>query len=383
MKRFQFLLSLMLTLTVAVAGWGQSPKVLKVAILAPLSGAVPDAGVESRDGAMLAIDEWNATGGVLGMKIMPIVKDGGCAREVAIAAANEVINSDKVHYIIGEVCSRASLAIAEIATAMKVIQISPSSTELLVTVDDSGVTRPYTFRACFIDPFQAKVGASFAVKNLKVMKAFIMTDPNDGYVRGMAAAFEAAFTQLGGTIVGRANYDSGTIDFSAILSKVKTARPDIVYLPDYYQIVNYATRQARQMGIKTPFMGGDGWDSADLDRKACDGSYFTNHFWPADSRPEVQQFLKVYGTQYKDASGNPIVPHASAALAYDAANVLLQAIKNAGLDDTDKVKAALERITFKAVTGTITFDAQHNAVKGAAILRVTGGNIVFDSFISP
>jgi len=383
MKRFLSFVAIVLAVAFVFVGCQQAPKALKVAILAPLSGPVPTFGVSTRDGALLALDEWNAKGGVLNLKITPIVEDSQCTPDPAVNAANKVINQDKVHYIVGEVCSKASIPMSEIANAAKVIQISPTSTNTAVTVDKNGATKPYIFRACFIDPFQGKVGATFATNNLKAKKAFIMSDQSNDYVKGLAEAFEATFTQLGGKIVGKENYTSTDTDFSAILSKVKSAKPDIVYMPDYYNVINLATKQAKEKGITAPFMGGDGWDSSDLDVKAADGGYYTNHYDPADPRPEVQNFLKAYGDKYKDASGKPIVPDALAALAYDATNLLLQGIQNAGADNTDKVKAALEGISFNAVSGKITFDAQHNPIKGAVIIHVKGGKKVFDSFVAP
>lgn len=265
MKRFLSLTAIVLVLMIAVIGCQQAPKELKVAVLAPLSGPVPTFGVSTRDGALLAIDEWNAKGGVLNMKITTIVEDSQCTPDPAVNAANKVINQDKVHYIIGEVCSKASIPISEIANAAKVIQISPTSTNTTVTLDKNGGTKAYIFRACFIDPFQGQVGATFAFNNLKAKKAFVMSDQSNDYVKGLAEAFEASFTKLGGTIVGKENYTGTDTDFSAILAKVKNAKPDLVYLPDYYNVVNLATKQAKEKGIVAPFMGGDGWDSADLD----------------------------------------------------------------------------------------------------------------------
>jgi branched-chain amino acid transport system substrate-binding protein len=350
---------------------------LKVAILAPLSGPVPTFGVSTRDGALLAIEEWNAKNGVLKMKIEPIVEDSQCTPDPAVNAANKVIDQDKVKYIVGEVCSSASIPISLIANAKKVIQISPTSTNTAVTVNADGSVKPYIFRACFIDPFQGLVGANFAIgKGFKT--AFIMLDQANDYVKGLAEAFETAFTAQGGTVVGKENYTSKDTDFSAILAKVKAAKPDMVYLPDYYNIVNLATKQAKEKGITAPFIGGDGWDSADLDLAAADGGFYTNHYSPTDPRPEVQNFLKAYGAKYNGA-----VPDALAALAYDATNLLLQAIKEAGANDTEKVRVAMEKINFNGVSGNITFDASHNPVKSAPILAVKGGKIVVETVVNP
>jgi branched-chain amino acid transport system substrate-binding protein len=367
----------------ALTACGPKEDTIKVAILAPLSGPVPTFGVMTRDGALLAIEEWNAKGGVLGKKIVPVVEDSQCTPDPAVNAANKVIDQDKVHYIVGEVCSKASIPVSEIANSKKVVQISPTSTNPDVTVAKDGKVKDYIFRACFIDPFQGTVGAKFALGTLKAKTAFIMLDQANDYVKGLAEFFEKSFTAEGGKIVGKETYTSKDTDFSAILAKVAAAKPDIIYLPDYYNIVNLVTKQAKEKGIKAPFMGGDGWDSSDLDLKAAEGGYFTNHYSPQDTRPEVQNLVKAFGAKYKDDKGQPKVPDALAALAYDAANLLLQGIKEAGADDPTKVKDALAKISFNAVSGKITFDANHNPVKSATILAIKDGKVAFNSVVNP
>jgi branched-chain amino acid transport system substrate-binding protein len=356
---------------------------IKVAILAPLSGPVPTFGVMTRDGALLAIEEWNAKGGVLNKKLAAVVEDSQCTPDPAVNAANKVIDQDKVKYIIGEVCSKASIPVSEIANSKKVIQISPTSTNPDVTVGKDGKVKDYIFRACFIDPFQGTVGAKFALGTLKVQNAFILLDQANDYVKGLAEFFEKAYTAGGGKIVGKETYTAKDTDFSAILAKVAAAKPDVIYLPDYYNIVNLVSKQAKEKGIKAIFVGGDGWDSADLDKKAVDGGYFTNHYSPEDSRAEVQNFVKAFGAKFKDDKGQPKVPDALAALAYDAANLLLQGIKEAGADDTAKVKDAMAKLSFNAVSGKITFDANHNPVKSATILAVKDGKVLFNSVVNP
>jgi branched-chain amino acid transport system substrate-binding protein len=376
MKSYK-LLSVLVASVMLLAACGGGGGELKIAILAPLSGAVPTFGEMTRDGALLAIEEWNANGGVLGMTIVPIVEDSQCTPDPAVNAANKVINQDGVHYIIGEVCSKASIPISEIANAAKVIQISPTSTNPNVTVDNNGVTKNYIYRACFIDPFQGQVGAKFAYENLGARKAFVMIDQANDYVKGLAEFFKNSFTALGGEIVGEASYTANDTDFSAILAQISDAGPDIVYLPDYYNIVNLATQQAKDRGMNIPFMGGDGWDSSDLNLVAAAGGYFTNHYSPDDPRPEVQNFRANFEAKYGKT------PDALAALAYDATNLLLQAIKNAGADDTDKVVTALNEIEFSAVSGIITFDEQHNPIKSATILKVTEEGVKFEAVVNP
>ena len=379
MKRLLPLLIIMGMVLVVAAGAAD----LKMAILAPLSGPVPTFGVSTRDGALLAIDEWNAKGGVLGMKIVPIVEDSQCTPDPAVNAANKVITQDGVHYIIGEVCSKASIPIAEIANAAKVIMMSPTSTNVAVTIDAKGKAKLYIFRACYTDPFQGKVGATFAYKTLGARKAFLMVDQANDYVKGLSEAFETNFKAFGGKIVGKESYTGTDTDFSAILAKVKDTKPDIVYLPDYYNVVNLATKQAKEKGLTVPFMGGDGWDSSDLDKIASAGGYYTNHYFPGDQRPEVVKFLKAYGANYQDDTGVAVVPDALAALAYDATNLVLQAIKNAGADNTDKVRVALEKISFSGVTGKIVYDAQHNPVKATVMLKVEGDEITYKALVQP
>ena len=377
-------MSLLVVLALAISfGCAKEPEQVKIGVLAPLSGPVPTFGVMTRDGALLAIEEWNAKGGVLGKKIAAVVEDSQCTPDPAVNAANKLIDQNKVKYLVGEVCSKASIPVSEIANSKKVIQISPTSTNPDVTVTKDGKVKDYIFRACFIDPFQGTVGAKFAVDVLKAKSAFIILDQANDYVKGLAEFFEKAFIAAGGKVVGKETYTSKDTDFSTILAKVAAAKPDIIYLPDYYNIVNLASKQAKEKGIKAPFLGGDGWDSSDLDRKAVDGGYFTNHYSPEDNRPEVQNFVKAFGAKYKDDKGQPKVPDALAALAYDATNILIQAIKDAGADDTAKVKDAMAKISFNAVSGKITFDPNHNPVKSATILAVKDGKVAFHSVVNP
>ncbi len=378
MKSFKLLSILVIGIMLLTAcGGGGTKGELKVAILAPLSGPVPTFGEMTRDGALLAIEEWNAKGGVLGMKIVPIVEDSQCTPDPAVNAANKVINQDGVHYIIGEVCSKASIPISEIANAAKVVQISPTSTNPSVTVDQNGVTKKYIYRACFIDPFQGFVGAKFAYENLGARKAFVMLDQANDYVKGLAENFKTSFTQLGGQIVGEASYTANDTDFSAILAQIDEADPDIVYLPDYYNIVNLVMSQAKDKGITVPFIGGDGWDSADLDLTAAAGGYFTNHYSPDSQAPLAVAFRSAFEAKYGKT------PDALAALAYDATNLLFAAIEKAGVDDTEKVVEALNGISVDAVSGTISFDKQHNPIKSATILKVTTEGVKFETLVNP
>ncbi|HEC33974.1 MAG TPA: ABC transporter substrate-binding protein [Chloroflexi bacterium] len=350
---------------------------LKIAILAPLSGDVATYGQSTRDGALLAIEEWNERGGVLGRQIETVVEDSQCAAEPAVSAANKVIDQDGVNFIIGEVCSSASIPVSEVVMAKGVLQISPTSTNPQVTVDENGNTKSLVFRACFIDPFQGTVAATFALEELGAQTAAVLLDQGNDYVRGLAEYFRDAFEAGGGQVVVWETYTGEDVDFSAILTKVKDANPDILYLPDYYSTVNLQAAQAREMGITATFLGGDGWDSADLDRTVLAGGYHTNHYSPDDPRPIVAEWVEKYQAKYGS------VPDALATLAYDAANMLLQGIERAGTDDPAAVAAALEEMEFDVVSGQSHFDEQHNPVKSAAILQITEEGSRFITIISP
>lgn len=383
-KKLSTVLALLIvaSMVLTACGGAGGGGTIKVGLLSPLSGAVPTFGLSTQEGVQMAVKEWNAKGGILGKQIELIVADSQCSADPAVNAANKLIDQDGVKFIIGEVCSSASIPVAEIVNEKKIVQISPTSTNPSVTVDGNGNTRPFTFRACFIDPFQGLVMAKFAMgKGYKT--AFIMYDQGNDYVRGLAEAFEKSFTEMGGQIVGKETYVKEDTDFSAILTKVAESNPDVFYIPDYYNIVNLVGAQAKDKGVTAVMMGGDGWDSADLDVKAADGGFYSNHYDPGDTRPIVVDWLKRYGAEFKDANGNPKVPDALATLAYDAANLLFAAIQAAGTEDTTKVAEALAGITWEGVSGKITFDAQHNPIKAAAVIGVAGGNKAFVESVAP
>jgi len=363
--------------TLALSACGGAGSTVKIAVLAPLSGDVATFGQSTRDGVMLAVDEWNAKGGVNGKQIEVVVEDSQCSAEAAVSAANKVIDQDGVKFIIGEVCSSASIPVSEVVTAKGAFQISPTSTNPNVTVAEDGTTKERVFRACFIDPFQGTVGAKYALENLGAKTAAVFLDQGNDYVRGLAEFFRAAFEDGGGQILVWETYTAEDSDFSAILTKVKDANPDVLYLPDYYSTVNPIAAQAREKGITAVMMGGDGWDSPDLDTAATDGGYFTNHYSPEDTRPEVQTFVKNYQAKYGS------VPDALAALAYDAAYILFQSMTNAKSTDPAEVAKAVASGSFPVVSGTITYDAQHNPVKAAAMLHVTGGKVSYVDTIAP
>lgn len=379
MRTRRFLaMALLLSVFVLSACQGGGGNTVKVAILAPLSGDVATFGESTRDGVLLAVEEWNEDGGILGKEIEVVVEDSQCSPEAAVSAANKVIDQDGVKFIIGEVCSSASIPVSEIVTDKEVLQISPTSTNPSVTVDESNNTKPTVFRACFIDPFQGSVAAKFAMDSLDAQTAAVFLDQGNDYVRGLAEVFINEFSAMGGEVVVEESYTAEDQDFSAILTKVKDANPDVLYMPDYYSTVNLIAAQAKERGIEAALMGGDGWDSSDLDLSVVEGGYYTNHFSPDDTRAIVQDFV----SKYDEAYGS--TPDALAALAYDAANILFQSMVEA--DSTTEpleVAAAMENGVFQVVSGDISYDEFHNPVKAAVVLKVENGNIIYTDTIAP
>ncbi len=375
--RIALVLAVLVSIIALSACGATGDDTLKVAILAPLSGDVRTFGESTRDGALLAIEEWNEAGGVLGKQIEVIIEDSQCNAEAAVSAANKVIDQDGVKFILGEVCSSASIPVSEIATAKNVLQMSPTSTNPSVTVNEDGTTKPTIFRACFIDPFQGAVAAAFARDNLDAQTAAVLLDQGNDYVRGLAEVFIAEFQAVGGQVVVQEAYTGDDQDFSAILTKVRDANPDVLYLPDYYSTVNLIASQAKERGIEAAMLGGDGWDSAELDRSVVEGGYYTNHFSPDDTRAVVQDFVSKYEARYGST------PDALAALAYDAANILFQSMVNADSTEVDQVASAIASGTFPVVSGEISYDSQHNPVKAAVVLKVEGGEIIYTDTVAP
>jgi basic membrane lipoprotein Med (substrate-binding protein (PBP1-ABC) superfamily)/ABC-type branched-subunit amino acid transport system substrate-binding protein len=346
---------------------------LKIALLAPITGPIPSYGAATRNGVEMALAEWNAKGGVLGRTVSMDIHDTQCDGTAATTEANNVVAAG-THYIIGELCSGATIPISEIAEAHHIVQISPLSTNPQVTVNGDGTVKQYVFRACFIDPFQGRMMARFALRQ-GWTKAYILHDPNNPYSSELADAFRGAY--LGsGNVVGYDTYSAGDTDFSALLGRIKTSGATIVYLPDFFNVVNTILTQAKAQGVTATFLGGDGWSSSDLDLTAAEGAYYSEHFSPADPQPAVQQWVGKYQTTY----GQP--PDSTAALSYDSTNMLLAAIQAVGVDDPVAVKDYLAKNAFTGITGHIRFDANHNPEKNIVIQQIKNHAVTFKtSFI--
>ena len=279
--------------------------------------------------------------------------------------------------IIGAGASGNSLAAAPNAQSARVPLIAPSSTHPAVTQAGD-----YIFRACYMDVFQGEVMARFAVNTLKAQKAAILVDYNSPYSRGLTEFFELSFAKLGGTIVAKQSYSQSDADFRGQLSAIKTAEPDVVYIPGYNGDVAIIAKQARQIGIEQPLLGADGWDAPELwelARDAVNGSYISNHYSADDPSENIQKFVTNYRQRYHN-----LPPDAHAALAYDAVRFLADAMQRAGSTEGPKLRDALATTkNFPGVTGLISMDANRNAVKPAVVLKLQDRSYVYQETIQP
>lgn len=341
-----------------------------------MTGAEATFGISTRDGIQLAVDEVNAAGGVLGKKVEMKNYDNQGKPEEARLSVEKLINSDRVVALLGEVASSRSLAAAPVAQQNGVPMITPSSTNPEVTKKGD-----YIFRTCFIDPYQGKVMAKFALNTLKKTKAAILRDSKSDYSVGLADYFTKTFIEAGGTIVADEKFISGDVDFKAQLTSIKQKGAEVIFIPAYYTEVGLIARQARELGLSQPLLGGDGWDSPKLTEiggKALEGSYFSNHYASADPRPEVQNFISKYKAKFGTT------PDGLAATGYDAAHILFNAIKAAGTVEGPKLRDAIAATKdYHGVTGVISLNAQRDAEKSAVVLQVVGSDYKFVESVAP
>jgi branched-chain amino acid transport system substrate-binding protein len=341
-----------------------------------LTGSEAAFGISTRNGIELALEEANASGGVKGKKLAVRVYDDQSKPEEAGSATTRLVTQDKVVAILGEVASSNSLAMAPKAQEAKVPMVSPSSTNPKVTeVGD------YIFRVCFIDPFQGKVMAKYAREKLKFSKVAILTDVKSAYSDGLTQVFQQEFKAAGGEIVGVVSYAKGDTDFRSQLTNVKKLKPEGLYVPGYYQDVALIAEQAKELGLKVTMMGGDGWDSEklfELGGAAVEGSYVSNHYSSDDPSPRVQEFI----SRYKAKFG--AVPDSLAALGYDSARVVIDALKRAPDSSGPALRDAIAQTKdFPGVAGTITLDEKRNPVKPAVVLKVEGGKFKYVDTVAP
>jgi branched-chain amino acid transport system substrate-binding protein len=359
------------------AGSGGGGGVIKVGEFASLTGKEAAFGQSSHKGTQLAIDEINAAGGVLGNKLELVYEDNRTTPGESATIVRKLISRDNVIAVLGEVASGRSLEAAPICQQNKIPMISPSSTNPRVTeVGD------YIFRVCFIDPFQGKLLADFAKKTLKASRVAILTDVSAPYSVGLAQYFSEPFSAGGGRVAIEQKFNSGDKDFKAQLTAIKAANCEAIFAPCYYTEAGLIARQARDLGITVPIFGGDGWEAPELIQiggKALEGTYYSTHYSPETQTPIVQTFVKKFKAKYGGE-----VPDAMAALGYDSAMVLADAVKRAGTTDEPKLRDAIAATReFSGVTGKTSFDAKRNATKPAVIITVKDGQFKYVETVNP
>jgi branched-chain amino acid transport system substrate-binding protein len=341
-----------------------------------LTGSEATFGQETHNAIMIAINEINAAGGVNGRKIRVLTEDTQSRPEEAANAVTKLITQHDVVAMLGEVASSSSIAGGTICQANKVPMITPSST-------NPGVTQKgdYIFRVCYIDPYQGESMANYLTNKLKVKTAAILIDVKTDYSTGLAKYFEDQFVKNGGRIVAKQSYAKGDNDFRSQLTSVRAAKPDVIFIPGYYNDIGQIAIQARDLGIKQPLVGGDGWESPkliEIGGKALEGAFYSTHYIPSDPDPLIQNFVAKYREQHART------PDGLAALAYDAARVLADAFRRAGTTDGPAVRDAIASTKgFHGVTGTITIGPDRNPQgKDLVIVEVRNGQLALKDKIS-
>jgi branched-chain amino acid transport system substrate-binding protein len=365
------------------SGSSGDAKEIVIGQVASLTGDTATFGVSADEGVRLALDEINGGSKVLGKPIKLVTEDDRSTSDEAKTAAEKLINRDHAVAIIGEIASSRSIAMAPVCQDAKVPMLSPGSTNPKVTeVGD------YIFRACFIDPFQGKAMAEFALNNLKLKRFGMLYAVNSDYSVGLKDYVMQAVNAGGGQIVDTEAYtEKNDKDFRSQLTKIRDHHPDAIFVTGYYQEAGLIARQARDLGINVPLIGGDGWDSDQLVKvggQAIDGCYFTNHYSPDEQRPEVQAFVTAYKAKYKNPDGTPKVPDAMAILGYDAMKLMAHAINQAGSTDGQKIRDALAATkNFPAAAGSITIDENRNAIKPIVVIKIVNGQFTYVASVQP
>ena len=350
---------------------------VSIGAIFPLSGSVAFYGNESRDGALLAIEEINAAGGLLGKKLALISEDDEGNAEKTVNAFTKLTTRDKVSYLVGSSTSGPTQAMSTLAQRNKVVLVSPSATNVAVTRAGD-----FVFRACFIDPFQGVVGADFAYETLGCRRAAVLYDAGADYNTGLADSFKGQFKVLGGDLVADEAYQSGDVDFNAQITRIKAANPDVIYLPNYYNDVSLQAKQLRDQGITCALVGGDGWDGL-VDNA---GDEVLNGFWSSGfasdtTDPRGVEFVNAFDAKFGRTASQ------FAALGYDAMMLIIDGIKAAGTFDSSAVKDEIAKLSGAYVTGNIRFDENRDPIKGATILEIIrqGGVLknVYNTTVNP
>lgn len=356
---------------------GADSDVIKIGGIGPLSGPNSTYGISVKEGADLLAEEINAAGGINGKKVEFIFEDDQSDNTVAASAFNKLVDKDGVCAILGGVTSGTTLAIAPNSTNKKIPMITPTGTEPTIT----NVGGDFMFRGCFVDSFQGEILAKYTKEKLEKTTAAVLYNSSSDYSKGIANAYKETLEKNGGQVLEFLSYGSDKeTDFKAQLTKIKSANPDVIILPDYYNVVGLIAKQARDMGITSQFLGGDGWESEELTKiggTAVDGAIYINHYYAEDTDENVKNFVDSYTKKYNKT------PDCFAALSYDTAKILVKAIEKANSTDGTAIRDALATMEIKSVTGNIKFNEERSAVKSAAIIKINGDKKELDDKVNP
>lgn len=377
---------LLLSACAPTAGVGGGD-VIKVGGIAELTGDIPAVGASFKNAAEMAVQEVNDAGGLeVGgkkYKIELVIEDNAGKADQSASAAQKLITQDNVVALVGPNASRYAIPASEIAESSQVVLISPWSTNPKTTLNEKdGSAKKYVFRACFIDPFQGRVVAKFAMDNLQAKRAAVLYDVASDYNKGIAEFFKQTFEESGGEVVSFETYTTGDKDFTAQLTKIKDTNPDVIFLPNYYSEVPLQIQQAHRLGIDVPFLGSDSWGSSELVTLCgdeCEGYYFSTHYAADNAAPAAKKFIDAYKVKHGNA------PDDVAALTYDAFGLLWQALQTAGKVDRAAVRDALAKIpNYEGVTGNMQFqEGSGDPIKSAVVLQVKDGAFVFFANAAP
>jgi branched-chain amino acid transport system substrate-binding protein len=336
---------------------------LRVGAFMSLTGDTAQYGISALNGIRMAVEEANAVGGAGGHRVELITRDTRSDPGETEVIVRRLAEESRVHALVGEVVSSRSLAAARVAQGERVPMLTPSATSPEVTAQGD-----YVFRSCYTDPFQGAALARFAARELHARRAAVLTDPAQRYSVELARFIREAFERQGGEIVSEQEYREGAADFSAQLAEVAAANPEVIFIPGYYLEAGQLARQAKGMEINVPLVGGDGWDSPrlyEIGGQALAGDFFSSHFSAEDPDPQVQRFVADYRRLYG------LTPDSFAATAYDATRIMLDAAARAHSLDRAAIRDALAQTkNFPGVTGSVTFNAERNAVKPIVIVRI-------------
>lgn len=342
---------------------------IKIGLITPKTGDVAIYGVAVDNAITLAVNEVNAKGGINGKLIEFISYDDKGDAAESMNLFNRLVEVDKIDALLGPVISGTTLAVAPLANEAGMPMVTPTATNAEVTLG-----KEYVFRACFIDPYQGGAVARYAADNLNAKTSGILYNSGEDYSSGLAETYKAAFEEAGGVITHNYGYTNEDKDFKAVLTKIKADEPEVLYIPAYYNTVGLIAEQAKEVGITAQLLGVDGWDGVLKNyAEVVEGGVFSNHFAADDPSPIVQNFITAYKEAYNE------VPNALAALGYDGAMILFNAIEKAGSTDKDAIRDALKATEIDAVTGHITFDEDNNPIKEAFMIKIVNGENKFEA----